>query len=120
MNPSRSIFGRIEAMREAAVRVCTNLAEESDAKDATIARLAAELEAAREALETLESANEVIAGMRTQAQYESMVDARHGSQVNGDFGSTRRCDSLGAPNHWGRRMDRQATFWPTRTCPRLA
>src|SRR5277367_250881 len=42
---------------------------------------------------------------------------RHGSQVNDDFGLTRRCDSLGAPNHLGdAEWARQPTFSPTRTC----
>jgi predicted transcriptional regulator len=38
-------------------------------------------------------------------------------KVNGDFGLTRRCDSLGAPNHLGdAEWARQPTFSPTRTC----
>src|SRR5271156_141854 len=34
-------------------------------------------------------------------QLEGALVTRHGSQVNGDFGLTRRCDSLGAPNQLG-------------------
>jgi hypothetical protein len=35
-------------------------------------------------------------------------ETRHGSKVNGDFGLTRRCDSLGAPNHlWDATWPRQ-------------
>ena len=34
-------------------------------------------------------------------QGAKLAGARYGSQVNGDFGLTRRCDSLGAPNHLG-------------------
>ena len=34
-------------------------------------------------------------------QAVSRTAARTGSQVNDDFGLTRRCDSLGAPNHLG-------------------
>src|SRR5271163_2686251 len=38
---------------------------------------------------------------RGRRQADSGRRARRGSQVNGDFGLTRRCDSLGAPNHLG-------------------
>jgi hypothetical protein len=39
--------------------------------------------------------------VRSAEQLALPFTTRHGSQVNGDFGLTRRCDSLGAPNHLG-------------------
>ncbi|MFZ2105996.1 MAG: hypothetical protein WAV18_11570, partial [Roseiarcus sp.] len=55
-----------------------------------------------------ESADDSALSHRKQST--AIKATRHGSQVNDDFGLTRRCDSLGAPNHLGRRMDKTSDF----------
>ena len=45
-------------------------------------------------------------------------EPRHGSQVNDDFGLTRRCDSLLARITWGRRMDKTSDFLADEDLPK--